>query len=248
MFNALGETSLILYLLILLVACLYSSVGHGGASGYLALMSFFTIPIASMKPVALILNIVVSIIAFVQFYRSGFFDKKIFLLLAVTSVPFAYAGGLIVLDAVYYKQLLGVFLFFAAARLAIPTEKEVLVSETPHTAWLLLIGAGIGFLSGMLGIGGGIILSPILILLGYADIRKTAGISALFIFVNSIAGLLGYVQQGIHFTASMAAMVILAMVGGLIGSFYGAKKFNIPVMKRVLAVVLILAAMKLVFV
>jgi len=243
-----AEISLILYLLILLVACLYSSVGHGGASGYLALMSFFAIPVATMKPVALILNIVVSIIAFIQFYRSGFFDKKIFLLLAVTSVPAAYAGGLTNLDAIYYKQLLGVFLFFAAARLAIPTEKEILVKQTPPMAFLLLIGAAIGFLSGLIGIGGGIILSPILILLGYTDVKKAAGISALFIFVNSVAGLLGQIQYGIEFTVSMSVMILMAIAGGLIGSFYGAKKFNILIMKRVLAVVLMLAAMKLVFV
>ena len=243
-----GTESYLLYTAIVLVAFLYSSVGHGGASGYLALMALFSIPAATMKPVALQLNLVVSLISFIQFYRSGFFDRRIFLLLAVTSIPAAFAGGWISIDTAYYKQLLGVFLFFASARLLMSQEKETIVKQTPPVYWLLVLGAGIGFFSGMIGIGGGIILSPFLILLGYASVKTTAGISALFIFVNSFAGLLGHSTKQLSWSPSMLLMIVLAVFGGIAGSQLGAKKFNTPLMKKVLSLVLILAAMKLVFV
>lgn len=242
------ENILLIYLSVLLVATLYSSVGHGGASGYLAIMSLFSMPIATLKPTALTLNIIVSLIAFIQFYRSGFFDKKLFLMLAVVSIPSAFLGGKVSIDPTYYKQLLGVFLFFASARLIIPFTSEKENQVNPSLPILLVIGASIGLLSGMLGIGGGIILSPVLIFLGYADVKTSAGISAAFIFVNSIAGLLGQIQQGISFNSSMTFMVALAVIGGIVGSTIGSKKLNQPIMKKVLAGVLIFAAMKLVFV
>ncbi len=238
----------ILYILILLIALLYSSVGHGGASGYLALMAIFSMPLASIKPVALILNIAVSLIAFIQFYRNGFFDKKIFLLLAVASVPAAYAGGLITIHPTLYKQILGVLLFITAIRLIIPMKKEIIISGNFDVGILLGMGAGIGFVSGIIGIGGGVLLSPLLILLGYSDVKKTAGISALFIFVNSIAGLLGQLKHGIEFTSSMYIMIAVAITGGLIGSSIGAKQFNNSILKKVLACVLIFASLKLMFI
>ena len=239
---------LLLSLFIFLVAGLYASVGHGGASGYLALMTLLSMPIATIKPVALMLNIAVSLIAFIQFYRSGFFNKKLFIPLAIASVPAAYAGGLLSIDPHLYKQLLGGLLFISAVRLAIPLKKEVLVVQHFNIVLVVMIGASIGFLSGMIGIGGGIILSPLLILVRYSDVKTTSGISALFIFVNSIAGLLGQMKQGIEFSSSMSVMIAVAIAGGLIGSYIGARQLNISMLKKVLAVVLFIASLKLIFV
>lgn len=243
-----SEHILLLSLFIFLVAGLYASVGHGGASGYLALMTLLSMPIATIKPVALMLNIAVSLIAFIQFYRSGFFNKKLFILLAIASVPAAYAGGLLSIDPHLYKQLLGGLLFISAIRLAMPLKKEVLVVQHFNIVLVVMIGASIGFLSGMIGIGGGIILSPFLILVRYSDVKTTSGISALFIFVNSIAGLLGQMKQGIEFSPSMSVMIAVAIAGGLIGSYIGARQLNISMLKKVLAVVLFIASLKLIFV
>lgn len=243
-----SEHILLLSLFIFLVAGLYASVGHGGASGYLALMTLLSMPIATIKPVALMLNIAVSLIAFIQFYRSGFFNKKLFIPLAIASVPAAYAGGLLSIDPHLYKQLLGGLLFISAIRLAMPLKKEVLVVQQFNIVLVVMIGASIGFLSGMIGIGGGIILSPLLILVRYSDVKTTSGISALFIFVNSIAGLLGQMNQGIEFSSSMSVMIAVAIAGGLIGSYIGARQLNISMLKKVLAVVLFIASLKLIFV
>jgi uncharacterized membrane protein YfcA len=243
-----SEHILLLSLFIFLVAGLYASVGHGGASGYLALMTLLNMPIATIKPVALMLNIAVSLIAFIQFYRSGFFNKKLFIPLAIASVPAAYAGGLLSIDPHLYKQLLGGLLFISAIRLAMPLKKEAIVIQHFNIVLVVMIGASIGFLSGMIGIGGGIILSPLLILVRYSDIKTTSGISALFIFVNSIAGLLGQMHQGIVFSSSMSVMIAVAIAGGLIGSYIGAKQLNVSLLKKVLAVVLFIASLKLVFV
>lgn len=243
-----SEHILLLSLFIFLVAGLYASVGHGGASGYLALMTLMSMPIATIKPVALMLNIAVSLIAFIQFYRSGFFNKKLFIPLAIASVPAAYAGGLLSIDPHLYKQLLGGLLFISAIRLAMPLKKEVLVVQHFNIVLVVMIGASIGFLSGMIGIGGGIILSPLLILVRYSDVKTTSGISALFIFVNSIAGLLGQMNQGIEFSPSMSVMIAVAIAGGLIGSYIGARQLNISMLKKVLAVVLFIASLKLIFV
>jgi len=243
-----SEHILLLSLFIFLVAGLYASVGHGGASGYLALMTLLSMPIATIKPVALMLNIAVSLIAFIQFYRSGFFNKKLFVPLAIASVPAAYAGGLLSIDAHVYKQLLGGLLLISAIRLAMPLKKEAIVLQHVNIVLVVMIGASIGFLSGMIGIGGGIIISPLLILLRYSDVKTTSGISALFIFVNSIAGLLGQMHQGIVFSSSMSVMIAVAIAGGLIGSYIGAKQLNVSLLKKVLAVVLFIASLKLVFV
>ncbi|MCF8294221.1 MAG: sulfite exporter TauE/SafE family protein [Chitinophagaceae bacterium] len=243
-----SEHILLLSLFIFLVAGLYASVGHGGASGYLALMTLMSMPIATIKPVALMLNIAVSLIAFIQFYRSGFFNKKLFIPLAIASVPAAYAGGLLSIDPHLYKQLLGGLLFISAVRLAMPLKKEVIVVQHFNIVLVVMIGASIGFLSGMIGIGGGIILSPLLILVRYSDVKTTSGISALFIFVNSIAGLLGQMKQGIEFSSSMSVMIAVAIAGGLIGSYIGARQLNISMLKKVLAVVLFIASLKLIFV
>ena len=241
------EAIILFYILLFLVAFLYASVGHGGASGYLALMALFSISPDVMKPTALLLNLFVSLTSFIQFYRGKHFKWKIFSPFAVASVPMAYIGGLITVDAGIYKKILGIllivpiirFLFFANIKVGDLKNSNVFLS--------ILIGAAIGFLSGLIGIGGGIILSPVLLLLKWTDMKQTAAISALFIFVNSLSGLAGQLTKGITFGPDMAGYVAVAFVGGICGAYFGSLKFKSNILKYMLAIVLMVAAYKLLF-
>lgn len=240
-----AESIYIFYGLLFVVAFLYSSVGHGGASGYLALMALFLISPDVMKPTALMLNLFVSLTSFIQFYRGKHFLWKIFLPLAIASVPMAFIGGMIKLDGEVYKRTLGVFLVFAACRFIFFPNTPVEKLKKSNFYLSLLIGGLIGFLSGLIGIGGGIILSPIILLLRWTDQKQTAAISALFIFVNSAAGLAGQFKHGIEFTNNMVWYVAIAFVGGLFGAYFGALRFKQNILKYVLAVVLLTASVKL---
>lgn len=240
-------TVILIYFLIFIVAFLYSSVGHGGASGYLAIMSIFAVSIEVMKPTALLLNLFVSLTSFIQFYRGKHFIWRIFLPLAITSVPMSFVGGLISVDATVYDRILGILLLIPITRFLFFTNIAVKDIKKSNLFLSLLIGAAIGFLSGLIGIGGGIILSPIILLLRWTDQKQTAAISALFIFVNSIAGLAGQLTKGIHFSTDMIAYVIIAFVGGLAGAWFGSLKFNQNVLKYILAIVLMFASYKLLF-
>jgi uncharacterized membrane protein YfcA len=237
----------IFYILLFVVAFLYASVGHGGASGYLALMAIYGFAPEEMKPTALLLNLFVSMTSFIQFYRGKYFILRLFLPLAIASVPMAFLGGMITIEAGVYKKVLGVLLLFAVARFfffrnARPEEMK------PINIWgAVMIGAVIGLFSGMIGIGGGILLSPLLLLLKWTDQKQTAAISALFIFVNSVSGLAGQLTQGIVFSSEMILYVAIAFGGGLAGAYFGALKFKQDILKNVLALVLLLAAYKLVF-
>lgn len=241
------DSIILFYILLFSVAFLYSSVGHGGASGYLALMAIFSITPAVMKPTALLLNLFVSAVSFVQFYRGKHFNWQLFLPFAIASVPMAFAGGLITIEADLYKRMLGGLLLIPAARF-------IFFADTwPHelrkSNWLLslITGAAIGFVSGLIGIGGGIILSPVLLLLRWTDMKQTAAISALFIFVNSLSGLAGQLTKGIHFSPDMYAYVAVAFTGGICGAYYGSLRFKQNILKYVLAAVLLVAAGKLLF-
>nr|WP_315174850.1 sulfite exporter TauE/SafE family protein [uncultured Flavobacterium sp.] len=233
-------------LLLAVVAFLYSSVGHGGASGYLALMAIFAFPISVMKPSALLLNLFVSGISFFFYYKKDFFKLKLFYPFAITSVPAAFIGGMIPLENSFYKILLGIVLILAALRLFgffNSKEKESVKINIPIA---MGIGFGIGLLSGMLGIGGGIILSPILLLLGWATLKETAAISSLFIFVNSVAGLSGYFMEDKTFPTESFYLVPIAVFGGMLGAYYGSGYFSNKVLKYVLATVILLASAKLI--
>ena len=241
------ETIVIFYILLFLVAFLYSSVGHGGASGYLALMAIFSISPDVMKPTALLLNLFVSLTAFIQFYRGKHFNWKIFLPFAIASVPMAFVGGLISVEADVYKKILGILLIIPIVRFLFFANIKVEELRKSNLILSLLIGSAIGFLSGLIGIGGGIILSPVLLLLKWTDMKQTAAISAIFIFVNSLSGLAGQLQKGIHFSPDMYAYVGVAFVGGICGAYFGSLKLKSNFLKYLLAIVLIVAAYKLLF-
>jgi len=235
------------YPLLFLVAFLYASVGLGGASGYLALMAIFAISPDVMKPTALLLNLFVSLTSFIQFYRGKHFNWKIFLPFAIASVPMAFVGGLIDIDAGVYKKILGLLLLIPIIRFLFFANLKPSEIKESNTVLSVFIGAAIGFLSGLIGIGGGIILSPVLLLLKWTDMKQTAAISALFIFVNSLAGLGGQLTKGIQFSPDMYMYVVIAFVGGVCGAYFGSLRFKQTILKYMLAVVLALAAYKLLF-
>lgn len=237
-----------LFLLILpIVSFLYSSVGHGGASGYLALMALFSFAPESMKPTALLLNIFVAGISFYYYYKAGFFNKKLFLVFAIASVPLAYIGGTIEVDASIYKKVLAVLLIFAILKMLNVFGKENDQTKEVKLWQGLVIGGIIGFFSGLIGIGGGIILTPVILLLHWGKMKEAAAVSALFIWVNSAAGLVGQLSSGVTIEKESFLLVAIALIGGVLGGYYGSKKINNKRLRHILAFVLIIACAKLFF-
>ncbi len=237
-------------ILIGLVSIMYSSVGHGGASGYLAVMALWALPTDYMKTTALILNIAVSSISFSQYYIKKYFNWKLFYPFALASIPAAFIGAGIPINPVTYKKILGIILLFPVIKLSgIPIPiKKIKLELNIYIA--LLIGAVIGFLSGLLGIGGGILLSPIILLFGWALAKQTAAVSALFILVNSAAGLLNektWPPSNIIFTKETYALLSVVIFGGLLGAWWGSAKAHEVSIKRLLAIGLGIASIKLIF-
>src|SRR4029453_9884390 len=237
------STQLAIILAIFIVAVMYSSVGHGGASGYLAVMAFLSVAPELTRPTALVLNLFVASSGAYQFYRAGYFSWRIFLPFAVTSIPFAFIGGMITLTTTLYKIVLGAVLIVAAVRLAWNLKPDADIRQ-PNLLIALIIGAIIGLLSGLVGVGGGIFLTPILLLMNWSETKTAAGVSAMFILVNSISGLAGSYSQVIGLPSSVWIWIAAAVVGGVIGSTLGAKRFDSLTLRRVLALVLVFAGVK----
>ena len=235
----------LLLLLLPVVAFLYASVGHGGASGYLALMSLFGFSIAVMKPTALVLNILVSGISFFFYFRQKEFNWELFYPFALASIPFSFLGGMITIETHWYKIILGTMLLFAIARLLGLFGKTQNQIQPVVLPLALLVGAIVGFLSGLIGIGGGIILSPVILLLRWGTMKQTAAVSALFILVNSISGLFGFISKGGSLPESSFPIITVVLVGGLLGGYYGSAKMNTVALRNVLALVLLIAVFKL---
>ena len=235
-----------LFLAVGIVAFLYSSVGHAGASGYIAVMALFGLAATVIKPTALVLNILVATIGSVQFWRAGHFQWKLFWPFALLSVPAAYFGGYLQIPAPALKILLGLVLLFSAARLFFRrADPEHPVPPSRPSA--LGVGATIGFLSGLTGTGGGIFLTPLMLFLNWARIKEVAAVSALFILVNSISGLVGYLGAN-HFVPSLAfVLAAAAITGGAVGSYLGSRRFPVRTISLLLASVLIIAGLKLLF-
>ena len=241
-----NDSNYIFLVLIPLVAFLYSSVGHGGASGYLALMVFFGISPVLMKPSALILNIFVSGIAFIHYYANGYFKWKILVPFIILSIPMSFIGAKINLDTDVYNVILAICLLIAIIRIFGFSKKDSEM-ELKHLPFLpaLIIGGLIGFISGIIGIGGGLLLSPILILLNWANMKQTAAVSAAFILLNSISGLIGASLASQFLSSELYLWTALAIAGGMVGAWFGSKRFNIATLKYILAFVMLLACFKL---
>lgn len=235
-----------LFLLILpIISFLYASVGHGGASGYLALMALFSFAPEIMKPTALLLNLFVAAIAFYYYYNEGYFNKKLFLPFAIASIPMAFIGGMIEVDTSLYNKILGVLLIFAILKMLNVFGKESTKIKAIKTWQGLLIGSVIGFFSGLIGIGGGIILTPIILLLHWGKMKEAAAVSALFIWVNSASGLIGQLSSGVTISIQSFILVAIALIGGFFGGYLGSKKINNQNLRYMLAVVLVIASVKL---
>jgi len=234
--------------LLLIVAALYSSVGHGGASGYLAILALFAVSPQAMSSTALILNLLVSAISFTAFSRSGHWSPRLLGPFVVGSVPAAFVGGMLRVPHSTYGYLLALALTIAAIRLgfSLSVSKDVSGAKNhPGLVMAILIGAFIGLLSGIVGIGGGVFLGPVLVLMNWSEVKEAAGTCAGFIFVNSLAALAGRAYQGTLQVNSLAPFMTAALAGGLIGSYMGAKRLPPVFLRRLLAVVLLIAAVKL---
>jgi len=233
--------------LILVVALLYSTVGHAGASGYLAVLALFWYSPAVMKPTALVLNIIVALVATVGFFRAGFFSWRTFWPFAVASIPAAYIGGSLTLPVFIYKLIVGLVLLYSAVRLYLEASYADKGKATTVPIWIaLILGAGIGLLSGLTGVGGGIFLSPVLLLMHWAKTKETSAVSAAFILFNSIAGLVGHISViSFNIPNGITYWAPAALIGGWIGTELGTKLLPISALRKWLSVVLVLAGLKL---
>ncbi len=241
--------TLVIAILFFATAALYASVGHAGASGYLAVMGLFSFAPTVMKPTALALNILVALVATVQFFRARLFSWNLFWPFAVVSIPAAFVGGAVTLPARGYKILVGVVLLYAAVwmfRSARQLQSLTAPATPPALRMALPVGLVIGLLSGLTGVGGGIFLSPLILYLGWADTRVTSGVAAPFILVNSVAGLLGHLTSLTNVPASIPLWGGAVLMGGWIGATYGSRRARPAFLRQLLSGVLVIAAFKLI--
>lgn len=229
-----------------LIGFLYASVGHGGASGYIAVLSLFTIPVGTYKPLILLLNILVAGMGFYQFRKAGYFRWELSRLFLITSIPAAFLGSKYSLEGNIYHYLLGLALLLPIIKLLGISPNEGATRKVIKVIPALLIGIVLGGLSGMLNIGGGIFLSPVLILLGWANVKEAAAASALFIVLNSISGLLGS-QAHVVISPSAVTWFIMAAAGGITGAYWGSSRFQHITVRYLLSAVLAIASVKLLF-
>jgi len=226
----------------------YAAVGHGGASAYLAALALAGIAPAEMRPVALVLNVLVSSLATWKFYRAGHFRWPLFWPFAAAAIPLAYVGGAITLPGQAYKVLVGAVLIYAAWQLwrSARAGAEMRELRQPPLAAAMAIGGAMGLLAGMTGVGGGIFLSPLLLMLGWAGTKQTSAVAAPFILVNSVAGLAAiFITRGPALPSYAWFLAPAVLVGGWLGAEYGSRRFANPVVRRVLAAVLALAGAKM---
>jgi uncharacterized membrane protein YfcA len=237
---------------ILLAACmflgavLYTSVGHAGASAYIALMALFGLPPVMMRPTALTLNVLVATFTSLRFWRAGLFRWRTLWPFLLGAAPFAFIGGAIQLPGANYKPIVGAVLLLGGVRLLWPKELRASTELRDPPVWLgALCGAGIGLLSGLTGTGGGIFLSPLLLFAGWSETRTASGVAAVFILCNSAAGLLGNLAILKALPADLPLYAIAVLLGATIGTTFGIR-FATPMVLKALGLVLIIAGLKLI--
>jgi uncharacterized membrane protein YfcA len=241
-------TLIVMASMMAVAAALYTSVGHGGASAYLAIMALFGVSAAVMKPTALVLNLIVATFAAFHYIRAGRFNFKLFLAFALISIPAAYVGGKINLPSEIYKPLVGITLLVAAVRFFWQPKKLAEREPRPPSLWIAMgVGAALGLLAGLSGTGGGIFLSPVILWFNWEDTRKTSGIAASFIVVNSAAGLAGNLTSFSKLPPDLPIYVGAVAVGAILGTWLGVSKLPKPQVLRALGVVLVFAGAKLIF-
>lgn len=239
------QVEILFLLAMFIIAFLYSSVGHGGASGYLALMALFGVEVVLMKPSALVLNLFVSSIAFLSYYKGGHFRFRTLLPFAAASIPMAFFGATLEISPELYKKILGACLFIAALGILVRPRGGDWEIRRLSIPVALLSGAVIGFFSGMIGIGGGIILSPLLLLTRWAGMKETAAVSAAFIFLNSLAGLSGHLTAGMELSPRILLWIGVVVAGGLAGAWSGSFRLSTVQLKYLVTAVLLIASIKL---
>jgi uncharacterized protein len=228
------------------VAVLYSSVGHAGASGYIAWMSLLSLAPAVIRPTALALNVLVASIATWQFARAGHFNRRLCWPFVVLAIPAAFVGGHITLPTQAFKVLLGIALLCSAAHFALSSSRQQASATSQPPLWVaLMAGAAIGMLSGLTGTGGGIFLSPLLLFMGWAGPKQAAAVVAPFVLLNSVAGILGNLAATQALPPYLFALLVAAGAGGWLGSRLGSVRLPAQAIKRFLAAVLVIAAGKL---
>jgi len=230
---------------IFVVAMMYASVGHGGASGYLAVMALFSLAPEALKPTALLLNIVVAGVGTYLYLTAKQFSWKVFWPFVVTSIPASFIGGYFSLPPELYRPALGLVLFFAAWRLFVRKSTCDCEPNPPAIALAMIVGAVLGFASGLIGVGGGIFLSPLMILLGWARVREVSGIAALFILVNSFSGLLGHLSSLQHVPEYAPLLAGVALLGGSIGALCGSRHLPVKTILKAMAIMLFMAGGKM---
>lgn len=233
--------------LLAIIAVLYASVGHGGASGYIAIMALLQYNIVFVRQDALILNMLVSGIAFWQFYNNGHFKWNTFLPIILASFPMAFLGGRLQLDVQWYKLVLGILLVVPAILFLIHVQQTEKNTKQMPIPLAIIIGLILGFVSGVTGIGGGVFLSPILVLGLWENQKTTAAISAPFIFINSAAGFAGTLSKTTVIDPNVIWFALATIFGGLVGAYYGAAVFKAHILRKILGTVLLIAAIKLIF-
>jgi len=237
---------LLLIVPVFAMAVLYSSVGHGGASGYIAVMTLMGMSVVDIRPIALVMNIAVATLVVIRFSKHDHFSWKLFLPFAIASVPMAYIGGAVNISIMIIKIITGISLLIVACYIFINKHQDIKIKKA-HFISCLLIGLLLGYLSGLTGVGGAIYLSPIIYFMRWADMHRNAAVSGAFVLVNSLAGLIGYSSNNFNLPSELSIFVLIAIFGALIGTYFGINKFKTVVMKKLLAFVLMIAGGKLIF-
>lgn len=235
-------------LCLLLGAILYTSVGHAGASAYIAIMALFSLPAAVIKPTALVLNILVASFATFRYVKKGFFDLKLLLPLVIGALPAAFLGGYIQAPNQFYKLLVGIILIYSAYRMVRVTHQvESEITHQPSFLLALCVGAGIGFLAGLTGTGGGIFLSPVILFFGWSQTRNSLGTASVFILMNSISGLLGNLSSIHSLPQALPLYLVAVFLGAVVGTAIGTQHASVPTIRKLLGIVLLIAGTKLIW-